>query len=91
MRMEVGVREFRENLAEWIDRAAGGDEVIVTERGLPRVRLSAATGDELLDRLVRDGRATAPTRPRRPLPPPLPVEGNPVTDALLRHRGTRET
>lgn len=90
MRMEVGVREFRENLAEWIDRAAGGDEVIVTERGLPRVRLSAATGDELLDRLVREGRATAPARPRRPLPPPLPVEGNPVTDALLRHRRTRE-
>jgi prevent-host-death family protein len=88
--MEVGVREFRENLSEWIDRAASGDEIVVTERGRPRVRLSAATGEEILDRLVREGRATPATRPRGALPPPIGVEGNPVTDALLRQRRSRE-
>jgi prevent-host-death family protein len=88
--MEVGVREFRDNLSDWIDRAAAGDEIVVTERGRPRVRLSAATGDEILDRLVREGRATPATRPRGPLPPPVEVDGNPVTDELIRQRRSRE-
>lgn len=88
--VEVGVRELRDNLSEWLDRAAAGEDVIVTERGRPKVRLSAATGEHILDRLVREGRATAPTRARRPLPPALEVEGNPVTDALLKQRRSRD-
>ena len=55
--VEVGVRELRENLSEWLDRAAGGEDVIVTERGKPKVRLAAATGEHILDKLVREGRA----------------------------------
>ena len=84
--MEVGVRELRENLSEWLERAAKGEEIVVTERGRPKVRIAAAGGEHLLDRLVREGRATPSTRPRRRLPPPLEVEGNPVTEALLTHR-----
>ena len=34
--VEVGVRELRENLAEWLDRAAAGEEILVTERGKPK-------------------------------------------------------
>jgi prevent-host-death family protein len=84
--VEVGVRELRENLSEWLDRAAAGQDVIVTERGTPKARLTAATGEHILDRLAREGRLRRATRPRGPLPPPVPVEGNPVTNALLAHR-----
>lgn len=87
MRVEVGVREFRENLAEWLDRAAAGEEILVTERGSAKVVVTAATGEAILERLVREGRATPPSRPRGPLPPAIPVEGNPVTDEILRARG----
>ena len=90
MSVEVGVRELRENLSEWLDRAAAGEEVIVTERGKPKVRLSAATGEHIVDQLVREGRARAATRPRGPLPPPIPVKGNPVTDALLEQRRAKD-
>jgi prevent-host-death family protein len=88
--MEVGVREFRENLAEWLDRAAAGDEIVVTERGSPKVVITGATGEAILAQLVREGRATPATRPRRPLPPPIPVEGNPVSDEIIRQRRSRE-
>jgi prevent-host-death family protein len=84
--MEVGVRELRENLAEWLDRAAAGNEVVVTERGDPKVVITAATGEAILDRMIREGRATAARRPRRSLPPPIPVDGSPVTDEILRQR-----
>lgn len=90
MAVEVGVRELRESLSEWLDRAAGGDDVIVTERGKPKVRLTAATGEHIIEQLVREGRATAPKGPRGPAPRPIPVEGNPVTDALLAHRRAKD-
>jgi len=86
MAVEVGVRELRESLSEWLDRAASGEDVIVTERGKPKVRLSAATGEHLIEQLVREGRARAALGPRGAAPRPIPVDGNPVTDALLAQR-----
>lgn len=90
MAVEVGVREFRSSLAEWIDRAAAGEVVVVTERGRPRVRLTAATGQDIIDRLVREGRATPPTRPRRHIPLEGDGSSSPVTDTLLEQRRERE-
>jgi PD-(D/E)XK endonuclease len=40
----VGVNSFRDKLGQWIDRLAGGEEVIVTRHGRPRIRLSPANG-----------------------------------------------
>lgn len=88
MGVTVGVSEFRENLSHWLDRAAAGEEVVVTERGRSKVRVTAATAETTLERLAREGRVTLPTRPRGPLPPPIPVKGggSPVTDILLEQR-----
>lgn len=88
--MEVGVRELRENLAGWLERAAAGEEIVVTERGRPKARIVPAAGESILDRLIREGRATAPTRPRRYLPPVKDAEGSPVTDTLLEQRRAKE-
>jgi prevent-host-death family protein len=86
VRVEVGVRDLRENLAEWLDRAAAGEEILVTERGSPKVLITAATGEALLDRLIRDGIATPPKRRDRSSRPPIPAEGNPVSDEIIRQR-----
>ena len=53
MTVRVGVREFRENLSNWLDRAAGGEEVIVTERGAAKVKVSAIGAEGVLERLIR--------------------------------------
>ena len=91
MAVQVGVRELRENLSEWLDRAAAGEDIVVTERGKPKVRLARLeTAEEIIDRLVREGRARPALRPRGPLPPAIPVKGNPVTDALLEHRRAKD-
>ena len=74
MAVEVGIRELRENLAAWLDRAAAGEEIVVTERGKPKARLTAA--ETVLDRLVREGKVRRATRPRRPLPPPIEMQGS---------------
>jgi prevent-host-death family protein len=72
--VEIGVRALRENLAEWLDRAAAGEEIVVTDRGKPKARLTAA--ETAFERLVREGRITPATGPRRPLPPPIKMEGS---------------
>ena len=74
MAVEVGVRELRENLATWLDRAAAGEEILITERGRPKARLSPA--ETVLDLLEREGKITRPTGTRRPLPTPTQMKGS---------------
>ena len=52
---EVGVRELRNNLRAWLERAAGGDDVVVTDRGRPIARISGASTPPLRDRLIAAG------------------------------------
>ena len=87
MRVEVGVRELRENLADWLDRAAAGEEILVTDRGAPKAVITAAESG--WDRMVREGRITPATGPRTPLPPPMKWDGDgpTLTDYLMWHRG----
>jgi prevent-host-death family protein len=86
--VQVGIRDFRENLREWLDRAEAGEEVLVTDRGRPKVRVVSAPAETTLERLTREGLVRLPTMPRVPLPPPIPVEGSPVTDAILEQRSS---
>jgi prevent-host-death family protein len=38
----VGSNPFRDRLGYWMDRVAGGDEIVITRHGKPRIRLSPA-------------------------------------------------
>jgi prevent-host-death family protein len=74
--MDVAVSELRAHLSEYLDRARAGDEVVITDRGVPVARLLGLTATATLERLAADGvigSATAPARPpaagqRRPRP-----------------------
>jgi prevent-host-death family protein len=74
MTVEVGVRELRENLAGWLERAAAGEDILVTERGKPKARLT--TAESAYERLVREGRLTPATGPRRRLPRAIEMKGS---------------
>lgn len=64
--MEVAIRELRTNLRDWLERAREGNEVVVTERGVPVARLLGIETSPLLDRLTADGVIGRPTTPDRP-------------------------
>ncbi|MCC5951278.1 MAG: type II toxin-antitoxin system prevent-host-death family antitoxin [Acidimicrobiia bacterium] len=49
-RVEVGVRDLKNNLSRYLERVRAGEEVIVTDRGKPVARLSAL--DHSTDRLA---------------------------------------
>jgi prevent-host-death family protein len=65
--MEVAVSEFRAHLSDWLERARGGSEIIVTDRGIPIARLLGVDAAETLQRLTEAGvigRPSDATRPR---------------------------
>ena len=64
-RLEVGVRDLRAELRRWLEAAASGAEVVVTERGRPVARIvPIEPAETALDRLHREGLVTLPSRPR---------------------------
>ena len=68
-RSEVGIRELKNSLSAYIDRARAGEQVIVTDRGRPVARLSSldAVGDRLHD-LVAAGVVRPPVTKQRRRP-----------------------
>ena len=53
--MDVGVRELKANLSAWLDRAAAGEIVRVTDRGVPKAILAPLPGRLSLDDGVAEG------------------------------------
>ncbi|ROS78858.1 type II toxin-antitoxin system prevent-host-death family antitoxin [Cellulomonas sp. PhB143] len=62
--MEVAVSALRAELKQWIERARDGEEVVVTDRGIPVARLAGIGTADLLTELTREGLLTAPATER---------------------------
>jgi prevent-host-death family protein len=84
--MDVGVRELKTRLSEYLDRAARGESIRVTDRGVPKAVLGPLPGRLRIDEGVREGwlrpgTGAAPRRVAR-------VTGRMRSeDALLEDRG----
>lgn len=66
--MDVGVRELKQHLSEYLDRAAQGEIIRVTDRGEPKALLVPLPGRLLLDRGIAEGWVRPGSgRPLRPI------------------------
>ena len=52
---DVGVKEFKQHLSEYLDRAARGEHVLVTERGRPKALLGPLPGRARIDEGIEQG------------------------------------
>jgi prevent-host-death family protein len=84
----IGVRELNQNTSQVLARVANGETVEVTDRGRPIARLVPVSGGlSLLDRLVAEGRAVAPTTGGPvPIPPALGDPDVNVAESLAAAR-----
>ena len=91
---DIGIRELKAKLSECVRRAAGGERLIVTDRGRPVAQLTPLD-DSTLDDLARieqgvaEGWITPPRRPRG-LGPARPIpssSGLTVMEVLDEDRG----
>ncbi len=55
---------LRAELKQWIDAAKSGQDVVITDRGVPVARLSPIASTDLLSRLQREGVIAAPAAAR---------------------------
>jgi len=87
--MDVPVTELRAHLSEWLDRVRGGEEVIVTDRGVPVARMLGMSATSTLQRLAADGVIGHDASARRPMATgrsrPHPRQS--VSDIVSRQRG----
>lgn len=86
--MDVPVSTFRSQLKHWIERVGTGEEVIITERGVPVARLTGVDGADLIASLERDGLLAPPDgeRPAAPTSEGRPSTGQTVSDLVRRLR-----
>jgi prevent-host-death family protein len=57
--MDVGVRELKQRLSEYVERAAKGETVRVTDRGVPKALLGPLPGRPRIEEGIADGWITA--------------------------------
>ena len=53
--MDVGVRELKQRLSEYLDRAALGETIRVTDRGVPKAVIGPVPGQVQLDEAIAQG------------------------------------
>lgn len=84
--MNVGIRELKAHLSEYVGKAAAGEHIVVTDRGKPVAQLSPLDDQSTLERGIEEGWIT-PAR-RSGLEPIVPCKSNLSTaDVLDEDRG----
>lgn len=86
-RVEVGVRDLKNNLSRYLDRVQAGDEVIVTDRGRPVARLSSlGHPTDRLAELIASGAVRPPRSTTRHRPARRIRAKGPVSDLVAEQR-----
>lgn len=84
----IGLRELNQNLSKAVARVRAGESILVTDRGRPILRIVPDIEHPgILQRLVTDGEASAPTEQCMPdLIPDLAPETDSLAELLVADR-----
>jgi prevent-host-death family protein len=63
--MDVPVTELRAQLGDWVDRARAGEDIVVTDRGVPVARLVGLDSTTTIEQLTAEGLISKPGRAHR--------------------------
>lgn len=64
--MDVGIRELKEHLSEIVERAARGETIRITSRGIPKAVLGPLNGEDRIRQGIREGWLTPPSSTEPP-------------------------
>jgi prevent-host-death family protein len=87
--VDVPVTELRAHLSEWLERVRAGEELVVTDRGVPVARMLGMSATATLQRLAADGVIGRDVSARRPMATghPRPRPRQPVSGRVSEQRG----
>ncbi len=60
--MDVGIRELKAKLSEYVALAAEGESITITDRGKPVASLVGLSAESNIDRGIEEGWISPPTR-----------------------------
>lgn len=86
--MDVAVTELRARLSHWLGRVRNGDEVVVTDRGVPVARIVGLDSSSIIESLHEQGVIAKPALPDRPTATgrPRPTPRRAVSDLVGEQR-----
>ncbi len=87
---QVGVRELKSKLSEYLSRVKQGESVVVTERGTPIAIImpsASESAEQAMRRLVAMGILTRYGGKPKRLPNPIPWPGKPLSEYVIEGRG----
>ena len=84
----MNVTDLRAHLSDWLLRVREGEEVLVTERGIPVARLIGLETTQTLERLTDLGHITRPASTTRPTATgrPRPRPKRPIAEIISEQR-----
>lgn len=86
----IGVRELRQSASEHLRAVAGGEEIVITDRGRPVARLvSSSPAERRMAELVHSQALIPPSRPRRRFTESTRLTGGPLSTLLDGDRQER--
>ena len=71
----VGIRELKARLSHYLDRAAAGETIVVTDRGKAKVEIRQLSVEERIQQRIQQGIAEGWIRPGRGGKPEIPPRG----------------
>ena len=84
--MQVGIRELRADLSRYLKQVHDGEDIVVTDRGVPVARIVPMNGQRKIDRLIAAGLVEPAPKPWEG-PPPRPVKAKgTVSDLVTEQR-----
>jgi len=84
--MDVGVRELKNHLSQYLAKVEVGGEVTVTDRGRAVARLIPIGTARTIDRLVAEGLVTRSHSSKRPAPAHRVHSTEPVSPLVAEQR-----
>lgn len=86
--VDVAVTDLRARLSHWLAQARNGEEVVVTDRGVPVARLVGLDSSPILESLHERGIIARPALTDRPTATgrSLPRPRRPLSDAVSEQR-----
>ncbi len=85
--MEVGLRELRQHLSEYMRRVSAGEVIRVTDRGVPTAIISPIVGGDPLQRGIDEGWIRPSLHQRRVGASPRASANRRSPDVLHEDRG----
>jgi prevent-host-death family protein len=85
-KMEVGIRELKNHLSQYLAVIGEGGEIVVTDRGRAVARITAIETERTIDRLIADGVVTPARLAKRRAPSSRVRAKEPVSPLVLEQR-----